>query len=140
MNIEGANQIYQEIAGIINDLIPEEWDKVYLYAEGWKGYSTEYFYYYPASGGEPILSYSIPERFGLDEEKFEDEEDKLRKLALSLQQIFLEQGQEQWSNMTFILESNGKFHTDFDYVDLTEADPGEQREAWKAKYGIETTN
>jgi len=136
MNDRIAN-IYQEIASTLNDLIPEEWAKVHLYAEGWEGYSTEYFYYKPATGETPVLSYHIPERFGLDEADFEDREDQLRKLALSLQRIINEQGQEMWSNMTFILEPNGKFHIDYGYEDMSEVDPGEQREAWKAKYGIE---
>ncbi|WP_336511071.1 immunity protein YezG family protein [Bhargavaea massiliensis] len=136
MNDRIAN-FYQEIAETLNDLIPEKWVNVHLYAEGWEGYSTEYFYYKPATGETPVLSYDIPERFTLDEEDFEDKEDKLRKLALSLQQMFIEQGQEPWSNMTFILERNGKFHIEYGYEGMSEVDPGEQREAWKAKYGIE---
>jgi uncharacterized protein (TIGR01741 family) len=136
MNDRIAN-IYQEIAETLNDLIPEKWEKVHLYAEGWEGYSTEYFYYKPATGEMAVLSYDIPKRFGLDEEDFENREDKLRKLALTLQQIFLEQGQEPWSNLTFILEHSGKFHIEYGYEDMSEIDPGEQREAWKAKYGIE---
>ena len=136
MNAPIAN-IYQEIAATLNDLIPEEWAKVHLYAEGWEGYSTEYFYYEPTSGETPVLSFEIPERFGLDEEDFEDREDQLRKLALSLQQMFIEQGQDPWSNMTFVLEPSGKFYIEYGYEDMSEVDPGKQREAWKAKYGIE---
>jgi len=42
--------------------------------------------------------------------------------------------QEPWTNITFILESNGKFKIDYDYTDLSEASPREQHIIWKYKY------
>ncbi|KZE37502.1 hypothetical protein AV656_13145 [Bhargavaea cecembensis] len=134
---EKMKEIYQEIAELIDETIPEEWKNVKLYVEGWKGYSTAYFYYYPESSEKPILSYSIPERFAIDKMEFHQQERKIRRTALSLQKAFESDGQEPWTNFTFILNRNGTFHVDYGYEDLTEADPGEQREAWKAKYGID---
>jgi len=140
MNTDSTKSIYQEIATTINDLIPEKWSKVFLYVEGWEDFSTEYFYYYPEDGGAPLLSYNIPDQFGLDNEEFEDRESELAELVLSLQDVFKEQGQEPWTNLTFILNSDGKFNVEYGYEDLREVNMVEQRDSWKAKYGIETTN
>ncbi|MCW1928114.1 antitoxin YezG family protein [Bhargavaea beijingensis] len=112
-------------------------ENVKLYVEGWEGYSTAYFYYYPESSEKPILSYTIPERFAIDKMEYHQQERKIRRTALSIQKAFESDGQEPWTNLTFILNRDGTFHVDYGYEDLTEADPGEQREAWKAKYGIE---
>lgn len=39
---------------------------------------------------------------------------------------FKNNGQEQWTNLTFILENNGKFKIDYDYTDLSDASPRKQ--------------
>ncbi|MCM3087670.1 antitoxin YezG family protein [Bhargavaea ginsengi] len=131
-------EIFQEAAQVINDLIPEEWNKVYLYVEGWEDFSTEYFYYDPADGRAPVLSHQIPTLFDLDEEEFEDREFELAERILDLQDAFKELGQEPWTSLTFILECNGQFHVEYGYENLRDVEMVEQREAWKAKYGIES--
>ncbi|MCM3087669.1 antitoxin YezG family protein [Bhargavaea ginsengi] len=132
-----TEEIYQALANQLNDLIPEQWEKVFLYVEDWNDSSTAYFFYYPAEGTGPVLSHDTPERFDMDPDDFEIKEYELGETGLSLQRGFREDGQEPWTSFTFILEQNGQFKVDFGYEDLSEVDPGEQREAWKARYGIE---
>jgi hypothetical protein len=131
-------ETFEQIAEGLNDLIPEEWSKVFLYVEGWEDFCTEYFYYYPADGRAPVLSHHIPNHFDLDEEEFEDRESELAEQVLSLQDVFKEQELEPWTSLTFILECNGQFHVEYGYEDLRDVDMVEQREAWKTRYGIES--
>lgn len=132
-----AEEIYQALANQLNDLIPEQWETVFLYVEDWNDSSTAYFFYYSAEGTGPVLSHDIPERFDMDPDDFEMKEYELGETGLSLQRVFREGRQEPWTSFTFILEQNGHFKVGYSYEDLTEVDPGEQREAWKATYGIE---
>ncbi|SIT87183.1 immunity protein YezG family protein [Edaphobacillus lindanitolerans] len=132
-----ANEIYQQIARSLDELIPEEWDKTLMYMEDWDDSSTVYFFYYPTTGASPVLSHDIPERFHIDEDDFEMKEYELIEVGRSLQKVFEEEGQEPWTSFTFILGKDGQFKIDYAYEDLSDVDPGEQREAWKAKYGID---
>ena len=131
-----AEEIYQALANQLNDLIPEQWEKVFLYVEDWDDSSTAYFFHYPPEGTGPVLSHDIPERFDMDPDDSEMKEYKLGETGLSLQRVFREEGKEPWTSFTFILEESGQFKVDYGYEDLSEVDPREQRDAWKARYGI----
>ena len=43
MNDEKLSKLYNEIAEVVIDTIPEKWFKVYLYGEGWEGASRGIF-------------------------------------------------------------------------------------------------
>ncbi|MCW1928970.1 immunity protein YezG family protein [Bhargavaea beijingensis] len=137
MTTEQIDKCYEEIAQQIIEMIPEEWSTVKLYAESWPGYSTVYFYYDPVSNTHPILNLDIPDLFSVDPDDFILQKRQLRRTVLDLQQMFSEQEMETWTNFTFILNHDGTFKAEYGYEDLTELDPGEKREAWKAKYRIE---
>jgi hypothetical protein len=107
---EKLNKIYEKIADNLNQTIPEEWDKVYMYGEVNEHMQKAFFYYYPSNS------------------------DKLLEIMEELWNEFKNNGQEPWTNFTFVLESNGKFKIDYDYTDLSEASPREQRWIWKYKY------
>ena len=47
MNDEKLSKLYNEIAEVVIDTIPEKWFKVYLYGEVGEGAQESYFYYYP---------------------------------------------------------------------------------------------
>ena len=131
------NKCYEEIAHQINTMIPEEWATAKLYAESWPGYFTVYFYYDPVSTNRSILNLDIPDLYSVDPDEFLLQKRQLRRTVLALQQMFSEQEMETWTNFTLILKHDGTFQAEYGYEDLKELDPGEKREAWKVKYGIE---
>ncbi len=47
MNEARLNELYQKIADVVIQTIPEKWTKVYLYGEIAEGVRKSYFFYYP---------------------------------------------------------------------------------------------
>ncbi|MGZ0086032.1 immunity protein YezG family protein [Caldibacillus thermoamylovorans] len=69
--------IYQQIADILVNMIPEAWRKILLYAEFREGYKKIFFYYYPEKEGEPVYSLDITDLFDVDENEFDRLENEL---------------------------------------------------------------
>lgn len=134
MNTFKMENLYQEIANTVNEMIPEDWERVLIYAEVWEGYETVYFYYYPANSEKPIYSLDIPKIFDVDKLKHDELEDQLYHYFEELWREYKIQGQEPWTSVTFILESTGKFKMDYTCEDLSQMDPVEQHKKWKEKY------
>ncbi|MGY0691945.1 immunity protein YezG family protein [Virgibacillus sp. FSP13] len=134
METKIMEQIYQQIADTLVNTIPEEWNKIHLYAEVRKGYRKVFFYYFPEAGGEPVYSLDIPDLFNVDEDEFEDLEDNLYNCFSSLRKEFKEQEQEEWTNLTFTLDNTGKMNIDYSYDDVSQMDPIEKQEKWEAEY------
>lgn len=132
------NEIYQEIALTVNEIIPEKWDKVYIYAEVQEDVSKVGFFYFPEGKDKPINVLDIADLFDIDEEYVDDLRYKIDDCFEDLWNLFVKNGQDVWTNLTFILESSGEFKIDYDYEDLTDVDDFERQIIWKYKYlGIE---
>lgn len=131
---EKLNQIYQKIASTINETIPEEWDKVFIYGEITEDMQKTFFNYWPKGSNKSVYSLDIPELFDISE----DEQDELRYQLIDelteLWEEFKNNEQGVWTNLTFILESSGKFKVDYDYTDLSETSPRKQHILWDYKY------
>lgn len=128
---------YQKAANILIDMIPEDWDKVLLYAEIREGYSQIYFYYYPShqhNGNRPVYSLDIMDIFEIDINYHRDRKRELYECFEELWNEFKIQGQEQWSNLTYILESTGRMNIQYGYEDISQMNPVEKQEQWEAKY------
>lgn len=63
---------YQDIAKNLNNIIQEEWEKVYLYAELDEDYEIVFFYYYPKESSDPVYSLDILRYFDIGKEDFID--------------------------------------------------------------------
>jgi len=128
------NEIYIKIANTIDETIPEKWDKVFMYGEILEDVQKAFFYYYPTGSKEPVYSHDIPEIFDISEDEYDELWYKLLDNLEALWNEFKNNGQEQWTNLTFVLESNGRFKMDYDYTDLSDADDVERQSIWKYKY------
>jgi uncharacterized protein (TIGR01741 family) len=131
---ESLNQIYNKIANTLNETIPEQWDKVLLYGEINEDMQTAFFNYYPQGSNESVYGHDITELFEITEDKFNNQWDKIVANFEELWNEFKNNGQEVWTNLTFILENTGKFKIDYDYTDLLEASPSEGHLIWDYKY------
>ncbi|PKC50512.1 hypothetical protein RhiirA1_486147, partial [Rhizophagus irregularis] len=116
-------QTYQQIANTLVNIVPEAWNKIFLYAEYRDGYKKVFFYYYPESGVKPVYSLDITDLFSINEDEFDELENKLYQCFSELWEEFKEQEQELWTNLTFILDNTGKMKINYGYEDISQLSP-----------------
>ncbi|MGD7043349.1 antitoxin YezG family protein [Jeotgalibacillus proteolyticus] len=136
------DRLYKEIAETVNEMIPEDWKKFYLYAQISENGGGTYFFYNTRENDKYMYSLEIPSKFQIDEDEFERKEDLLYKLSKDLRQVFKDNQQELWYSYTMTLESSGAFKLHYDYTDWfeTEYSFSDQMIIWKYKYLDEKPN
>lgn len=126
--------IYQKVANILVEMVPEEWEKILLYAEVREGFSQVYFYYYPVNQEQPVYSLDIIDVFDVDQSLHR----KLkRELSVYFKELWYEfkiQDQEQWTSLTYILDKTGRIKLNYGYDDISEISPDEKQDKWEAEY------
>ncbi|MCT2347593.1 antitoxin YezG family protein (plasmid) [Niallia taxi] len=130
------NRLYREIAETVNEMIPEDWNKFYFYAQISENGGGTYFFYNTLENKQYKYSLEIPLKYQIDEDEFERKEDLLYKLSKELRNVFKENEQELWYSFTMSLESSGKFKLHYDYTNWfeTEYSFSDQMIIWKYKY------
>ncbi len=135
-------KIYEEIEKKICNMIPEKWDKVYLYVSIVDGINKietgeMFFYYYPKSviKKNPINVYEVPSKFNLEDEMYLKLADSLYHEIQRLRDAMIKLGEEPWSNLTISIE-NFQFKVEFDYEDLRKSEftDIERNLIWQFKY------
>lgn len=126
--------LYKKIAETLVNIIPEDWETIYLYAEYRKGYKRIFFYYYPKIDSNPIYSLDIVDLFNILEDNFYELEDKLYHYFTVLWKEFKLQQQHAWTSLTYILHSSGLTKINYSYDEITEMSPIEKQERWESKY------
>ena len=121
-------EMYEDIQRSIFYMIPEKWDKMYLYASVMdridKRKSGELFFYYIPKGilkKKPINVYEIPQKFNLDEKEYIQLVNILYKKIVELREEFKKNEiTSTWTNLTISIEGI-KFKVEYDYEDLTKS-------------------
>ena len=126
--------IYQKVANILVEMIPEEWEKILLYAEVREGFSQVYFFYYPVDQKKPVYSLDIVDVFNIDKTLHRKLKQELYDCFEELWNEFKVQDQEQWTSLTYILDNMGRMKLNYGYEDISEASPEEKQDGWEAKY------
>lgn len=118
-------EIYEDIQKRLFYMIPEKWEKLYLYSsviDKLNGEKTGelYFYYIPKGifRKKPVNVYEIPSKFNLDENDYL----KLVKILYERIKLLREEFRKSetstlWSNITMTIE-NSKFKVEYNYDDL----------------------
>ena len=134
--------IYEEIQKELFYMIPEKWDKLYLYScviDMPKNVKTgELFFYYVPKGvlkKKPINVYEIPNKFNLDENQYLKLVELLFNKIKQLREEFRKVDTEAWSNITLIIE-NSRVRVEYDYEDLKKSSftSYERHIIWRYKY------
>ena len=137
-------EIYESIQKRIFYMIPEKWEKLYLYSsvidtEDGKTKGELFFYYVPKGilRKKTINGYEIPARFNLDENQYLKIVEKLYEDIKELRKEFSKasmQG-EMWSNLTISIQ-NLKFRIEYDYENLENSGftSYERHVIWRVKY------
>lgn len=131
---EKLGSLYENMANAVLEMIPVEWTKVIGYGEISEGSGTAFFYFYPKNSDSPIYSNDIPKSFGMDEEVHLQ---LLLQLVDNLRELWLEfkkNGQEPWTNLTFVFDESGKFHVEYSYEDLSDANDYERFVIWRYQH------
>ncbi len=82
--------------------------------------------FYPVSDNLLRQSRDLIDEFGLAEE--------LSEIVEELADAFEELQSEAWNIITVILEKDGEFNVDFEYVDFDEISADERKKRWVDKY------
>ncbi len=126
--------IYQRVATILNEMIPEDWRKIFLYSEVREGFSQVFYYYYPLNNKKSIYNLDIIDRFDVDKRYHKNLKQELYECFEVLWNEFRLQDQEQWTNLTFILDNTGQMKVNYRYDDISQLSPVEKQEEWEAEY------
>ena len=120
-------EIYTEIQKQLFYMIPEKWDKVYLYASVLERpnhlETGEMFFYYVPRGvlkKNPVNVYEIPTKFNIDDEEYFKLADKLYSEIKKLRSVCIKLGEEKWYSIVISI-ANFKFNVEFNYEDLNDS-------------------
>ncbi|MBQ9659373.1 MAG: antitoxin YezG family protein [Clostridia bacterium] len=144
-------EMYEDIQRKLYYMIPEKWDKFYLYAsvvERLGALQTgELFFYYIPKGilkRKPINVYQIPAKFNIDEEEYSKIVELLYNSIKSLREEFKQEGNKPWSNITISIEGvKFKVEYNYDILPSQEYNNDERHIIWKYKYlkqGMDSCN
>ena len=121
-------EMYEDIQRRIFYMIPEKWDKMYLYAsvsdliDGNK--TGELFFYYIPKGifkKNPVNVYEIPQKFNLDEKEYLKFVNILYEKIEQLREEFKKtEFVSTWTNLTMSIQGI-KFTVEYDYEDLSKS-------------------
>lgn len=131
------NQIYREIAETVNEMVPEEWQKFYFYAQvSETGGGTYFFYNTPEDEQSYKYSLEIPFEYDIDKEWYRMKDRALFELSDKLRKIFKDNQQELWYSFTLSLDRNGKFKMHYDYTNWLDTNYSfdDQLVIWEYKY------
>lgn len=125
-----VKEIYEDIQRKLFYMIPEKWDRLYLYSSvldepDEEGKTGELFFYYIPKGifkKKAVNVYEIPAKFNLDENQYLRLVQLLYAKIKELREEFRKsERNEIWSNITIIIQSL-KFKVEYDYTDLVHSD------------------
>ncbi len=118
-------KVYQGIYNEISRFVPEKWDRIVVYLE--YGEDSYAYSFYVKMNGQYTKCFDLP--------RISEEE-----LMFAFKQIdnmvMKERSKAEgslWTNMTMIIETDGKMHVDFDYTDLSE-NAYKYSKQWKKAY------
>lgn len=134
--------IYSKIQTQLFNMIPEKWDKIYLYAsitEKMNNLETGemFFYYYPKGilKKNPVNVYEVPSKFNIDENSYMKLVNNLYESVKLLRKEFEKAGERVWTNLTISIE-NMKFYVEYDYenIEISEYSNYDRHIIWQYKY------
>ena len=114
--------IFQQIYNELEKFLPSEWNKVVAYFE--YGAASYTFEFYVKTSNGYIKCYDFP---NINEDALFNAFKVIDKLLSS------NRNNDDWTNMTMIVDGDGNMHADFDYTDLTDC-AFQYMKDWKNKY------
>ncbi|WP_342500863.1 immunity protein YezG family protein [Bacillus sp. FSL K6-4563] len=116
--MEKIEENYKEIAEILNEMIPVEWDKVWMYAEIVDDSSEVNFYFCNSDSEELIYGHNIPEKYSVSNSIYKKLLLKLLHSLENLKKEYIKNGFGDWSTAIIKMEQPGKFFIEYGYKDI----------------------
>ena len=131
-------QINEKIIEIVhqaNDMIPVEWDDLYIVIEMDKTYSGEVYFYFKYKNAYHYYLY-IPRDFCVDKFELYSQTDRLFEKSQELKKVFVENDLADWYICIIHLDDNNKFSVDYDYAPWLESGygPSARMDLFEYKY------
>lgn len=142
LTTSNIRNIYSSIQKKLFYMIPEKWDRVYLYASVTEHFNNlqtgeMFFYYYPKSvlKKNPVNVYEVPSKFNIDENAYLKLADKLYGEIKKLRIELVKSGENPWSNITITIK-DFKFNVEYGYEDLVNSKYSsyDRHLIWRHKY------
>lgn len=139
---ESLRKIYEEIRKNIYIMLPEKWDKLYLYAsvidDVTSKYTGEMFLYYIPKGilkKNPVNIYEVPAKFNIDEKQYLELANNLYNSIVKLRRKMIQKNEKIWSNITVSIEGI-TYKVEYNYDDLQNSifTNEDRRVIWRYKY------
>lgn len=118
METKKMGYIYEKIANKINEIIPDKWANIYLYGEVLDDSREVYFYFDSVNSSGIVYGNDIPIIYNVDKKIYCQLLKELTKSIVDLYVEYKENNDSVWSNLTFLLDSSGKFKINFNYDDI----------------------
>ncbi|WP_111292579.1 immunity protein YezG family protein [Bacillus safensis] len=109
---------YKNIAETIDEMIPCDWDKVWMYAEILDDSAGITFYFTEPNNEERVYGDDIPKKYSVSGSIYDHLLYKLSKHFRNLKKAHIENDLGVWTTATLQLEKAGKFTIDYGYEDI----------------------
>ncbi|MGA4836928.1 TIGR01741 family protein [Bacillus velezensis] len=135
METRKMQDLYQLISQKLNDIIPCEWTKIYLYAEVLDDSTMVLFHFRTPENNQIIYSQDILSHYNVSKDIFKTLLRELRELFEKLRTEHRNNNNDVWTNLTLTLDSSGEFQLDYNYDDIltSELDGYERIAIWEYK-------
>ena len=129
------NEKMKEIVYKVNDMIPVEWDDLYINFEVDKTLSGGVIFFFKYKG-EYHYYMDIPSLFAIPKTEFRIDYINLFALGEDMKKIFIKQGLAEWSAFTIKVDEQNKTSLDFDYAPWNKSQfgPTDRIEFFEYKY------
>ncbi|MEK5007678.1 TIGR01741 family protein [Bacillus sp. FSL K6-3312] len=109
---------YKKIAESINELIPCDWDKVWMYAEILDDSAEIVFYFNEQNEKEYVYGHQIPHKYNVSKSTYIHLLYELSEIFEELKKTYIQNGLGAWTTATLQLDVSRKFTIDFGYEDV----------------------
>jgi hypothetical protein len=125
-------KLLNKINNKVNEMIPEQWDKIYIYGEVTENSGLVSFYYFPKDSTEYVFSAMLPHLFDISAIDYYNDEDELLQLIRKLHDDAVQT--DDWTSVTFIIDSDGKTILNYGHEDLSQSTDYDRQIVWEYKY------
>lgn len=135
METKKIQDLYQLISQKLNDIIPCEWTKIYLYTEVLDDSTMVLFHFRTPENNQIIYSQDIPSHYNVSKDIFKTLLRELRELFEELKTEHRNNNDDVWTNLTLTLDRSGELQLDYNYDDIlaSELDGYERIAIWEYK-------
>ncbi|MBI1630318.1 immunity protein YezG family protein [Bacillus safensis] len=109
---------YKKIAESINELIPCDWDKVWMYAEILDDSAEIVFYFKEQNGNEYVNGHQIPHKYSVNKSTYIHLLYELSEIFEALKKAYIQNDLGAWTTATLQLDYKGKFSIEYGYDDV----------------------